>query len=152
MTELLNKRFKDIIDEMNDPEINSDEIVFHSLRHASASAKLKLSNGDYHSVKYAGGWANLEMLTRRYGSHSFENDREVNTMSKFTCCTRHKAVDGILLCGQGGQEDDGAYHILPDIFGQLQTVPSGHFNVQKDQSSAMLNCLKASFALFGTYD
>lgn len=76
MTEHLNKRFKDILEEMNDPEIDSDEIVFHSLRHTSASAKLKLSNGDYNSVKHAGGWANLEMLTRRYGSHSFENDRE----------------------------------------------------------------------------
>lgn len=71
-----NKRFKDILEEMNDPEIDSDEIVFHSLRHTSASAKLKLSIGDYNSVKHAGGWANLEMLTRRYGSHSFENDRE----------------------------------------------------------------------------
>lgn len=75
MTEHLNKRFKDILTEMNDPEIDSEEIVFHSLRHTSASTKLTLSNGDYNSVKHAGGWANLEMLTRRYGSHSFESDR-----------------------------------------------------------------------------
>ena len=76
MTEHLNKRFKDILTEMNDPEINPEEVVFHSLRHTSASTKLLLSNGDYNSVKHAGGWANLEMLTRRYGSHSFESDRE----------------------------------------------------------------------------
>lgn len=76
MTEHLNKRFKDILMEMNDPEINPEEIVFHSLRHTSASTKLLLSNGDYNSVKHAGGWANLEMLTRRYGTHSFESDRE----------------------------------------------------------------------------
>ena len=76
MTEHLNKRFKDILAEMNDPEIDPEEIVFHSLRHTSASAKLTLSNGDYNSVKQAGGWANLEMLTRRYGTHSFANDRE----------------------------------------------------------------------------
>lgn len=76
MTEHLNKRFKEILTEMEDPEINPEEIVFHSLRHTSASTKLQLSNGDYNSVKQAGGWANLEMLTRRYGAHSFENDRE----------------------------------------------------------------------------
>lgn len=76
MTEHLNKRFKDILCEMNDPDINPEEIVFHSLRHTSASTKLILSNGDYNSVKHAGGWANLEMLTRRYGAHSFVSDRE----------------------------------------------------------------------------
>lgn len=76
MTEHLNKRFKDILAEMNGPEIDPEEIVFHSLRHTSASAKLTLSNGDYNSVKQVGGWANLEMLTRRYGTHSFANDRE----------------------------------------------------------------------------
>lgn len=77
MTEHLNKRFKDILTEMNDSEINPEEIVFHSLRHTSAaSTKLLLSHGDYNSVKHAGGWANLEMLTRRYASHSFDSDRE----------------------------------------------------------------------------
>lgn len=76
MTEHLNKRFKEILREMADPEIDPEEIVFHSLHHTSASTKLTLSNGDYNSVKHAGGWANLEMLTRRYGSHSFESDRE----------------------------------------------------------------------------
>ena len=49
--------------------------MFHSLRHTSAAAKLALSHGDYNSVRHAGGWANLEMLTRRYGNHSFANDR-----------------------------------------------------------------------------
>lgn len=76
MTEHLNKRFKDVITELNDPAIEPEELVFHSLRHTSASTKLILSHGDYNSVKHAGGWANLEMLTRRYGTHSFEADRE----------------------------------------------------------------------------
>lgn len=76
MTEHLNKRFKEMLEEMNDPDIDTEDIVFHSLRHTSASTKLTISNGDYNSVKHAGGWANLEMLTRRYGSHSFESDRE----------------------------------------------------------------------------
>lgn len=76
MTEHLNKRFKDVISELNDQAIEPEELVFHSLRHTSASTKLILSHGDYNSVKHAGGWANLEMLTRRYGTHFFEADRE----------------------------------------------------------------------------
>lgn len=61
---------------MNDPEINSEEVVFHSLRHTSATAKLFMSNGDYNSVMQAGGWSSLEMLPRRYGKHSFMSNRE----------------------------------------------------------------------------
>ena len=76
MTEHINKRFKELLREMNDPEIDPEKYVFHSLRHTSATAKLIMSNGDYNSVMQAGGWANLEMLTRRYGKHSFTSDRE----------------------------------------------------------------------------
>lgn len=85
MTEHLNKRFKDILEEMNDPDIAPEDIVFHSLRHTSATAKLILSNGDYNSIKHAGGWANLEMLTRKYGNHSFATNRATvsSRMDKF---------------------------------------------------------------------
>ena len=76
MTEHLNKRFKEILTEMNDPDMNPQEIVFHSLRHTSATTKLLMSGGDYNSVMQAGGWSNLEMLTRRYGKHSFASERE----------------------------------------------------------------------------
>ncbi len=76
MTEHLNKRFKEILTEMNDPDMDPQEIVFHSLRHTSATTKLLMSGGDYNSVMQAGGWSNLEMLTRRYGKHSFASERE----------------------------------------------------------------------------
>ena len=36
MTEHLNKRFKEILTEMNDPDMDPQEIVFHSLRHTYA--------------------------------------------------------------------------------------------------------------------
>lgn len=75
MTEHLNKKLKTILEEMNEPSMDASEIVFHSLRHTSAATKLILSQGDYNSVKQAGGWANLEMLTRRYGNHSFASNR-----------------------------------------------------------------------------
>ena len=76
MTEHLNKRFKEILTEMNDPDMDPQEIVFHSLRHTSGTTKLLMSGGDYNSVMQAGGWSNLEMLTRRYGKHSFASERE----------------------------------------------------------------------------
>jgi integrase len=76
MTEHQNKRFKEILTEMNDPDMDPQEIVFHSLRHTSATTKLLMSGGDYNSVMQAGGWSNLEMLTRRYGKHSFASERE----------------------------------------------------------------------------
>ena len=76
MTEHLNKRFKEILTEMNDPDMDPQEIVFHSLRHTSATTKLLMSGGDYNSVMQAGGWSNLEMLTRRYGKHSFASECE----------------------------------------------------------------------------
>ena len=43
MTEHLNKKFKDILDDLNDPDIDPKDFVFHSLRHTSAAAKLDLS-------------------------------------------------------------------------------------------------------------
>lgn len=32
--------------------------------------------GNFNSVKHAGGWTNLDILTRCYGAHSFKNDRK----------------------------------------------------------------------------
>ncbi len=61
---------------MNDPDIDPKKYVFHSLRHTSASAKLIMSYGDFNSVMHAGGWSSLDMLTRRYGKHSFSSNRE----------------------------------------------------------------------------
>ena len=55
MTEHLNKRFKEILTEMNVPDMNPQEIVFHCLRHTSATTKLLMSGGDYNSVMQAGG-------------------------------------------------------------------------------------------------
>lgn len=72
MTEHLNKRFKEILVEMNDPDIDVDDIVFHSIRHTSASEKLVVSDNDWASVKLDGGWGSLQMLTRTYANHSFE--------------------------------------------------------------------------------
>lgn len=46
MTEHLNKRFKVILIEINSPDIDVDDIVFHSIRQSSTTYKLKLNHGD----------------------------------------------------------------------------------------------------------
>ena len=50
MTEHLNKRFKEILTEMNDPDMDPQEIVFHSLRHTSATTKLLMEAAEKHTV------------------------------------------------------------------------------------------------------
>ena len=76
MTEHLNKRFKDVLRAMNDPEINPDEIVFHSIRHTSATVKLRLSKGDLKAVQGDGGWSTPDMVTKRY-AHIMDEDRKI---------------------------------------------------------------------------
>ena len=75
MTEHLNKRFKEILIEMNDPDIDTDDIVFHSIRHTSAGAKLRISNGDLKAVQGDGGWSTPDMVTKRY-AHILDEDRQ----------------------------------------------------------------------------
>ena len=74
MTEHLNKRFKEILVAMNDPDIDAEEIVFHSIRHTSAGLKLKLSKGDLKAVQGDGGWNTPDMVTKRY-AHILDEDR-----------------------------------------------------------------------------
>ena len=74
MTEHLNKRFKDILVAMNDPDIPTENIVFHSIRHTSAGLKLKLSKGDLKAVQGDGGWNTPDMVTKRY-AHILDEDR-----------------------------------------------------------------------------
>lgn len=74
MTEHLNKRFKEILEAMNDPSINANEIVFHSIRHTSAGVKLRLSGGDLKAVQGDGGWSTPDMVTKRY-AHILDEDR-----------------------------------------------------------------------------
>jgi len=57
-------------------QVGVKKIRVHDIRHTSTTTKLLMSGGDYNSVMQAGGWSNLEMLTRRYGKHSFASERE----------------------------------------------------------------------------
>ena len=74
MTEQLNRRFKDILEEMN-LGIDLSDIVFHSLRHTSAGVKLRLSKGDLKAVQGDGGWNTPDMVTKRY-AHILDEDRK----------------------------------------------------------------------------
>nr|WP_243150263.1 tyrosine-type recombinase/integrase [Acutalibacter sp. 1XD8-36] len=77
MTEHLNKRFKEVLADMNDPDIDVDDIVFHSIRHTSASTKLVLSGGDLKAVQGDGGWNTPDMVTKRYAHILDENRRMI---------------------------------------------------------------------------
>ena len=74
MTEHLNKRFKEVLIGLNDPTINVDNVVFHSLRHTSTGEKLRLSKGDLKAVQGDGGWNSPDMVTKRY-AHILDEDR-----------------------------------------------------------------------------
>jgi|GEM_PF-61107 len=51
------------------------DIVFHKLRHSSATYKLEKSGGDIKSVQVDGGWATPDMLLNNY-SHSQDSRRK----------------------------------------------------------------------------
>lgn len=74
MTEHLNKRFKDVLEAIGDPDINVENVVFHSIRHTSAGVKLRLSKGDLKAVQGDGGWNTPDMVTKRY-AHILDEDR-----------------------------------------------------------------------------
>jgi integrase len=50
-------------------------VVFHSLRHSSATYKLKLTNGSMKDLQAEGGWSTIEMIAKVY-AHSIEEDRK----------------------------------------------------------------------------
>lgn len=68
----IEKRFKKLI-----KKNNLKEVVFHSLRHSSATYKLKMSHGDVKSVQGDTGHRTAEMVTKRY-AHILDEDRKIN--------------------------------------------------------------------------
>jgi Phage integrase family. len=81
MQEQLNRKFKAIIVEMREngyeftsvPESLLDDIVFHSVRAASATKKMQVSNGNIKAVMRAGGWAEPDMVIRY--SKAYDEDQ-----------------------------------------------------------------------------
>ena len=57
-------------------QANLPNVVFHSLRHSSATYKLKYSNGDLKSTQGDTGHASAEMITRIY-AHILDEDRKI---------------------------------------------------------------------------
>lgn len=81
MPEQLNRKFKDIVLEMRAngfeftsvPEHLLDEVVFHSVRAASATKKMKVSGGNVKAVMRAGGWAEPDMVI--HYSKAYDEDQ-----------------------------------------------------------------------------
>ena len=61
---------------MNDPELDPNEYVFHSIRHTSAGLKLRISKGDIKAVQGDGGWNTPDMVTKRYAD-ILDEDRQI---------------------------------------------------------------------------
>lgn len=88
MPEQLNRKFKDIILEMRAngfvftsvPEHLLDEVVFHSVRAASATKKMKVSGGNVKAVMRAGGWAEPDMVIRYSKAYDEDQVDIVNQM------------------------------------------------------------------------
>ena len=51
-------------------------VVFHSLRHSSATCKLKLNHGDLKATQGDTGHAEIDMLTKVY-AHILDSDRKI---------------------------------------------------------------------------
>ncbi len=72
MPEQLNTKFKEVIVEMRESgyqftsvaEDRLDDVVFHSVRAASATKKMQVSKGNIKAVMRAGGWAEPDMVIR----------------------------------------------------------------------------------------
>lgn len=81
MPEQLNRKFKAVILEMREAgfkfhsvtEEQLDELVFHSVRAASATKKLAITGGNIKAVMAAGGWAEPDMVIRY--SKTYEEDQ-----------------------------------------------------------------------------
>lgn len=69
---LIEKSFKRLIEENNLPRV-----VFHSLRHSSATYKLKLNNGDLKATQGDTGHSQTSTLTEIY-AHILDEDRKIN--------------------------------------------------------------------------
>ena len=69
---ILHKAFENLRKEAGLPDV-----VFHSLRHASATVKLKLNHGDTKSTQGDTGHATTNMVTQVY-AHIVDEDRKVN--------------------------------------------------------------------------
>jgi len=86
---VLSKMFKDFIKQNDLPDV-----VFHSLRHTSASYKLKLSGGDIKSVQGDTGHSQASMVTDLY-AHIMDVDRRNNAqrMERSFYCNETNMLD-----------------------------------------------------------
>ena len=81
LPEQLNRKFKEIIVEMREAghqfksvsENQLDDVVFHSVRAASATKKLAISGGNIKAVMTAGGWAEPDMVIKY--SKAYDEDQ-----------------------------------------------------------------------------
>lgn len=93
-------------------------VVFHSLRHSSATYKLKLNHGDLKATQGDTGHSQIDMITDVY-AHILDEDRKVNAM-KFESSFYNITAD--LRNVQAPQEEKPTIDIA-ELLEQLQKSP-----------------------------
>ena len=75
MTEHLNKKFQEVLNEMDiKPKHGDEQYVFHSIRSTATTYKLRVSGGDIKAVQGENGQKDPKMVTHQY-SRILDEDR-----------------------------------------------------------------------------
>lgn len=113
--EVIEKAFRRLIKENGLPYV-----VFHSLRHSSATYKLKLSNGDLKATQGDTGHSQTSTLTEIY-AHILDEDRKMNAQ-KFERAFYAKPDLREVEVPQGRTDDE----VLNDLIHEIKGKPELH--------------------------
>ncbi len=114
-TKVIEKAFQRLIKENNLPPV-----VFHSLRHSSATYKLKLNNGDLKATQGDTGHAQTSTLTEIY-AHVLDEDRKMNAQ-KFERAFYAKPDLREIKVEQSRTDDE----VLNDLIAEIKSKPDLH--------------------------
>lgn len=112
---VIGKAFQRLIEDNNLPKV-----VFHSLRHSSATYKLKLNNGDLKATQGDTGHAQTSTLTEIY-AHILDEDRKMNAQ-KFERAFYAKPD----LRKVNVQQERSDEAVLDDLIQEIKSKPELH--------------------------
>jgi integrase len=98
-------------------EAELPNVVFHSLRHSSATYKLKLNHGDLKATQGDTGHAQIDMITDVY-SHILDEDRKVNAQKFEAAFYSNPDLRNVRAPQEAAPNNQ-----LQDIIAQLQQSP-----------------------------
>ena len=119
----IRKKMKRLIKEQGLPDVD-----FHSIRHASITVKLKITNGDIKSVQGDSGHAQASMVTEVY-SHVLDEDRKktAQLLQEHFYDRKHKKAEDMAVTGNTIAVPDG---IDPELVKKLLADPKALAQLQ----------------------